>query len=245
MFTFLRKIRKSLIESSSARKPASPSGRYLLYAMGEIALVVIGILIALQINNWNQNSNHRAEERRILVDLKEEVVQAIDSKIQLREYYNAKLDTLAFALDKLFSEEIIDLSNSECLNVAMTHIMDWVPSSISTIEELIASGKINLIKSEELRRKIVLFRNSSQSIELRMNRTISEVNVLVDMYPDLIIRSWDKEIQWYTYSCDVLAMKNTRSFLAHLQSNRGRTGGLVRAADAIIKLLEEIKDIIE
>ena len=121
--------------------------KYLLYAVGEIALVVIGILIALQINNWNENSIQRAEERRILVDLKEEVEQAIDSKIQLRDFYNSKLDTLAYALDKLFSENIVDLSDSECFNVAMTHILDWEPSSVSTIEELVASGKINLIKS--------------------------------------------------------------------------------------------------
>lgn len=47
MLSFFRKIRKSLIDQSSAR-------RYLVYAIGEIALVVIGILIALQINNWNE-----------------------------------------------------------------------------------------------------------------------------------------------------------------------------------------------
>lgn len=47
MLSFLRKIRRSLIDSGSARK-------YLLYAVGEIILVVIGILIALQINNWNE-----------------------------------------------------------------------------------------------------------------------------------------------------------------------------------------------
>jgi hypothetical protein len=47
MLTFLRKIRWSLLESGSARK-------YIFYAIGEIALVVIGILIALQINNWNE-----------------------------------------------------------------------------------------------------------------------------------------------------------------------------------------------
>jgi hypothetical protein len=54
MLTFLRKLRKSLIESGSAL-------RYLLCAIGEILLVVIGILIALQINNWNENS--KKEER--------------------------------------------------------------------------------------------------------------------------------------------------------------------------------------
>ena len=47
MQTFLRKIRRSLIESRNVKK-------YILYAIGEIALVVVGILIALQINNWNE-----------------------------------------------------------------------------------------------------------------------------------------------------------------------------------------------
>ncbi len=36
-------------------KPAWPAGRYFKYAIGEIILVVVGILIALQVNNWNQN----------------------------------------------------------------------------------------------------------------------------------------------------------------------------------------------
>lgn len=78
-----------------------------------------------------------------------------------------------------------------------------------------------------------------------MNRSISEVNVLVDLYPKLIIRNWNKQIQWYTYSCDLLAMRNTRTFLAHLQSNRGRTGGLVSAANSMITLLEDMKKLIE
>ena len=48
MLTFFRKIRKSLLGNGSAP-------RYIMYAVGEIALVVIGILIALQINNWNED----------------------------------------------------------------------------------------------------------------------------------------------------------------------------------------------
>ncbi len=59
MLTFLRKIRKSLIESGSTRK-------YLLYAIGEVALVVIGILIALQINNWNEWRKERIIEIELL-----------------------------------------------------------------------------------------------------------------------------------------------------------------------------------
>jgi len=62
MLTFLRRIRKSLIDSGSTRK-------YLLYAIGEIALVVIGILIALQINNWNEFKRERANEKELLQDI--------------------------------------------------------------------------------------------------------------------------------------------------------------------------------
>ncbi|MBT8221517.1 MAG: hypothetical protein KJP00_16935 [Bacteroidia bacterium] len=59
MFTFLRRLRKSLIESNSTKK-------YLLYAIGEILLVVIGILIALQINNWNEEKKNDRREVQFL-----------------------------------------------------------------------------------------------------------------------------------------------------------------------------------
>ena len=62
MITLLRKIRQSLIESNSTRK-------YLFYAIGEIALVVIGILIALQINNWNENNKLKANEIKIYKEI--------------------------------------------------------------------------------------------------------------------------------------------------------------------------------
>ncbi|WP_424286426.1 DUF6090 family protein, partial [Eudoraea sp.] len=42
------------------------TGKYFKYAIGEIVLVVIGILIALQINNWNESSKQRIEEVRLL-----------------------------------------------------------------------------------------------------------------------------------------------------------------------------------
>jgi len=55
MIRFFRTIRKKLIEEDNVRK-------YLLYAIGEILLVVIGILIALQVNNWNEE---RKDEQSI------------------------------------------------------------------------------------------------------------------------------------------------------------------------------------
>jgi hypothetical protein len=54
MIKFFRKFRQNLLLENKTGKPALPAGRYFKYAIGEIILVVIGILIALQINNWNE-----------------------------------------------------------------------------------------------------------------------------------------------------------------------------------------------
>jgi hypothetical protein len=66
MLTFIRKIGRSLIESGSVQK-------YLLYAIGEITLVVIGILIALQVNNWNVDRNLRKQEASILNEIERNI----------------------------------------------------------------------------------------------------------------------------------------------------------------------------
>jgi len=60
MIKFFRKIRYDLMEKNKTGKPAMPAGRYLKYAIGEIILVVIGILIALSINNWNEEHKKKA-----------------------------------------------------------------------------------------------------------------------------------------------------------------------------------------
>ena len=65
MIRFFRKIRQQLLTENKF-------SRYLLYAIGEILLVVLGILIALQIDNWNENKKIRITEQQYLLALKEE-----------------------------------------------------------------------------------------------------------------------------------------------------------------------------
>jgi hypothetical protein len=70
MLAILRKIRKSLINTGKVSK-------YLIYALGEIVLVVIGILIALQINNWNEIRKKRIVEQEILLEIKNDLVETL------------------------------------------------------------------------------------------------------------------------------------------------------------------------
>ncbi len=65
MIKFFRKIRQNLLSEGK-------TGKYLKYAIGEIVLVVIGILIALQINNWNQNRIERKKESNYIENINKE-----------------------------------------------------------------------------------------------------------------------------------------------------------------------------
>ena len=65
MINFLRRIRRDLISENK-------TSAYLIYAVGEVVLVVFGILIALQIDNWNEDKRIRNTEQQYLLALKEE-----------------------------------------------------------------------------------------------------------------------------------------------------------------------------
>ncbi len=66
MISFFRKIRQKLLQQNRVT-------RYLVYAIGEIFLVVIGILIALQVNNWNENRKQEIEKKKLTASLAEEI----------------------------------------------------------------------------------------------------------------------------------------------------------------------------
>ncbi len=72
MLKFFRTIRKKLIEQNKVRN-------YIFYAIGEILLVVIGILIALQVNNWNEDRKNRMYEVTMLEEVRRELIK--DSEI--------------------------------------------------------------------------------------------------------------------------------------------------------------------
>ncbi|GMN10040.1 hypothetical protein MTsPCn9_15450 [Croceitalea sp. MTPC9] len=83
MIKFFRKIRQKLLSENKFSK-------YLFYAIGEIILVVIGILIALQINNWNEQRKAKEIEKEILTQFKEDLKGDITS-IEDVEYWMQKV----------------------------------------------------------------------------------------------------------------------------------------------------------
>lgn len=114
MLTFLRTIRRSLIESGSARK-------YLLYAIGEIALVVIGILIALQINNRNEEKQAEKFELKLLSELKETIVEDYSTVERIISYNERDLSSCKLILEHLDG----DLPFDDSLLIHFRNANNW------------------------------------------------------------------------------------------------------------------------
>lgn len=104
MIKFFRHIRKSMINQNRTKK-------YLLYAIGEIVLVVIGILIALQINNWNDERKTKNLEEKILkelhVNLSMDLEELKDDVSYMDNINSASLDVGEFIENNEFPNDSI------------------------------------------------------------------------------------------------------------------------------------------
>ena len=146
MLTFLRKIRKSLIESGSTRK-------YLLYAIGEILLVMIGILLALQVNNWNEWRKDRLLEIDYLENVKKELSFNIQLGIEQIEFSDFQAKNGKLILTNIQGD--ID-SDPMDLAIALEHV-GWNHEIIfikDVWNELYATGNIGIVRNEEIKRRL-------------------------------------------------------------------------------------------
>lgn len=143
MLRFFRLIRKKLIEEDNMRK-------YFFYALGEILLVVIGILIALQINNWNNARLERIEERALLQNLKTDFQRDIKTFEQLNERRNQHLIANYGLIDIKNSN---DFSNEVLIDslIAITIPVPTYNGQSVALDVLFTSGKINLLRSDSLK----------------------------------------------------------------------------------------------
>ena len=126
------------------------SGRYFIYAFGEIVLIVVGILIALQISEWNQSlTNERLEQaflQRIEKDLKADLIEFGKERQRIRDGMAA----LEEAVQLIHRENVgTDLYKFNVL-FDMAGINPLKPQT-ATYRELESTGQLNLIQDDKLR----------------------------------------------------------------------------------------------
>ncbi len=146
MITLFRKARQSLISSNKINK-------YLLYAVGEIALVVFGILIALQINNWNERQILKAKEKEMLIDFRTELLLNLDQTKQHRLLHDRAVHSMNVIVHHI--ENNLPYHDSLKFHFGdITHI--WEQELTAGVFETLKSIGFDLISNKELKNCLLL-----------------------------------------------------------------------------------------
>jgi hypothetical protein len=152
MINFFRKVRKQLADDNKPLK-------YMRYAIGEIVLVVIGILIALQINNWNEERKDRIVEQQYLKGLQEEFElngEQLHRFIKLNdELLEASTALLQYTGPKATSIGVPKMG--QLLGNIMGSSVGY-ESNPGVLEDLINSGNLNKLTNSDLRKVLSLWK---------------------------------------------------------------------------------------
>ena len=187
MLTVLRKIRKSLIDSSSTQK-------YLLYAIGEIALVVIGILIALQINNWNEERKRKHQEKKILIEILSDLDHDHLEISSDRNAHRQRIKIVEQLIQDLISGNTHD---SIAQQIFRSSIDNQFYSKSSGFENLKSVG-LDIIQNDTIRREITnLYDLTFQRLIDRGNRHNTIAPITSHLVPYVMkYTGLDPEEEW-------------------------------------------------
>ena len=142
MIKFFRKIRKDLLSEGKI-------GKYFKYAIGEIILVVIGILIALQINNWNNKQQDLEKEQEVLKNLRAEVLQNLEEIKRDHEFNLECLEACYTLLEIDKTKSVNPLKIDSLMGTALDFAT--FDARLGVVNDVISSGKLELIRDEDLR----------------------------------------------------------------------------------------------
>jgi uncharacterized protein YnzC (UPF0291/DUF896 family) len=163
---FFRRIRQQLLKNNRIRN-------YFFYAIGEIVLVVVGILLALQINNWNENRKRQALKDNYLQSLRSDLKDDLEGLNTRLEFEEENIEQLRNFKNRLSSAEA-SVDTLKQIARYEFHPFIYPPSNFSnsTYNALIATGDIDLLNPsliQSLNELYKLQKESSETMEWSSN----------------------------------------------------------------------------
>jgi len=208
MIKFFRKIRQRLLSENKFSK-------YLIYAIGEIILVVIGILIALQINNWNEDAKAKTQEQSILKGLLDDFKFNRDKFNDYIEFYPEIRSHLGKNL-RSFGLSESEISDEIKENTIRTFNKE-IEFTQGTLNALFSSNKLELLHNDSLKKKLIAYpahverfmerQNDVKDIFLGIHRPI------VEEYLSLAdLRGWKEIKKGSTAHSDYKGLLNDKRY---------------------------------
>ena len=242
MIGFFRRIRKKLANENKFIL-------YSRYAIGEIVLVVIGILIALQINNWNENKKKDAARRdyyaQLILDLEDD-----------KEYYKLIISDLeSFAegyaeYREVFTHQNLDVSSLILAVSSFEFNGRVIDFSSTTISTLISSGDFKNFP-HKLANKLTVYLKSQEGIKIVANQNYKYANNILTRASEFLNPDLQKRLQNQPDIFEYLNIENNLpkiivlvdSYMFWKENGEIETiksfDFLIKDADAIITLINE------
>ena len=223
---------------------------YLVYAVGEIVLVVIGILLAVQINNWNQDKQKRALEKNYLKEIKASLQTDVTSAETLMAFNKQRLSDLDSILTKMQNRNYQEMIISIAPYVQRSFNYSIFKLNRIGFDNMVSSESISLISSDSLRQTLSEYYiddgDWQERIELQSREYIDM------MVPRLMSKSLFKQTTGYdlpiedAYSSKINEDPEALSlFLSLMQITGGQNRLVARKKESAIRLIEFIEIEIE
>lgn len=148
MIKFFKHIRRSLLNENQM-------GKYLKYAIGEILLVMIGILLAFQVNSWNDRRMRSNKELSYLKDIKVNLtndIESIDEVVEFNETKSILTDSMFYTLEHNTDPEIYMPSILKYM-YTLTYYDVFEPNRIA-FDNMVGAENIDLISNSNLRTEL-------------------------------------------------------------------------------------------
>lgn len=210
----------------------------------EILIVVAGIFIGLQVDDWNNLRKDRSDEQHYLNRLHDEILNAEKLSARLLDRRIEGQATLVEVLDTVLVDvEQSSLTDTQCYAVGSLHYFNIVVSGLSAAEELTASGRMDILQDKELRAALGALKQAQEATNtyIRIQNLVS-IN-LPHAYPHLISERayFDDELQEVNTRtvCDLAGMRQDPTFLNDLSTNADIYDAYVR--DGLSPWAEQMK----
>ena len=252
MIKFFRKIRYTLTEQNK-------TGKYLKYAIGEIVLVVVGILIALSINNWNDNRKNnnlkQAYVKNLIFDLEKDLETLKLLQNYNTNYENAGEYTLDFMNNKL--SKIDTLRLTEAL-VYCSYIPNFTITA-TTYNDIINGNNMNLFQDIKLKRLLENHYTTNAWGALFNDRILKTAwydykDEIVNYFSPLLYKdiyeigggfsgnrlkgTSDYKINWRQIKTNQYLKTQVENIMAYRVSIRNRLNNKIKSAKAILTYFE-------
>lgn len=214
----------------------------------ELLVLVVGIFLGLQVDDWNQARKDRADEQRFLAALHEDIQLADRLSARVRERRLSRREVVVSANDVLFQRtDRKTLTEEECTAVGASTYFNIVVSGLPSLDEMIATGRLGIIRDENLRKELMAFRETRSALQNMVNVQTSQASFtnIPQIFPELIALNgfFDEEGNEIRMrmTCNVEAMLGNTDFLNHWGANADGYDAYVR--DGLIPWDQQMKNV--